>query len=241
MYKFDKTIDNFGNFGIIIIVPIYIVIWVRKVRRDKSCRLTGIAMVEKNSKKTIKSDKDQKLSELVLSVKNNDTSSFVELLGMFSGTISNLAHSFCLPSSEYEDLCQEARMALYRAAVSYNPESAKFSTYALTCMTNAMISFVRKYSSQSGKESSCTSLDEASYGGVSNDTPQDILSANEFEKMLSTVGFAGLLDVERRVMGLKLSGFKVAGIADKLGKPAKSIENTLFRARRKLKNYIDGQ
>lgn len=199
-------------------------------------------MVGKNNKKSQISDKDEKLMKLVLRVKQNDTSSFVELLGMFSGTISNLAKSFGLPSSEYEDLCQEARMALYRAAASYNPENAKFSTYALTCMTNAMISFVRKYSSQNGKGVLSTSLDDVSLKeGQAGDDVQDIFSANEFEKMLKTSGFAGLSEYERRVMGLKLSGLKVSGIAKKLSKTPKSIENTLFRARRKLKQYIDGQ
>ena len=199
-------------------------------------------MVEKNSEKSQISDKDEKLSGLVMKVKQNDTVGFVELLGMFSGTISNLAKSFGLPSSEYEDLCQEARMALYRAAVSYNPESAKFSTYALTCMSNAMISFVRKYSSQNVQDVLCTSLEEVSFGeGQNTQDVHDILSANEFEKMLETSGFAGLSAYERRVMGMKLSGLKVSGIAKKLDKKPKSIENTLFRARRKLKQYIDGQ
>lgn len=199
-------------------------------------------MVKKSSKELQNSDKDKELFGLVLKVKQNDTEGFVELLGMFSGTISNLAHSFGLPSSEYEDLCQEARMALYRAAVSYNPENAKFSTYALTCMTNAMISFVRKYASQNGKGVLSTSLDDVSVKeGQTGGDVQDIFSANEFEKMLKTSGFAGLSEYERRVMGLKLSGLKVSGIAKKLDKTPKSIENTLFRARRKLKQYIDGQ
>ena len=203
--------------------------------------LTGIVMVEKNSKKSQNSDKDAELLELVQRVKENDTKAFVTLLGLFSGTISNLAHSFSLPSSEFEDLCQEARMALYRAAASYDFESAKFSTYALTCMTNAMISFVRKYSSQNAASVSGTNFDDISEQKSSGDTPQDILSANEFEKMLSTSGFAGLSDYERRVMSLKLSGLKVSVIAKQLSKSSKSIENTLFRARRKLKQYIDGQ
>ena len=199
-------------------------------------------MVEKNNKKQTVFEKDNKLMSLVLRVKQNDTESFVELLGMFKDTISNLAKSFGLPSSEHEDLCQEARMALYRAAVSYNPENAKFSTYALTCMTNAMISFARKYSSQNGKGVVSTGLDDASLiEGKSKDSVHDILSANEFEKMLKTSGFAGLSEYERRVMGLKLSGLGVSGIAKKLDKTPKSIENTLFRARRKLKQYIDGQ
>ena len=200
-------------------------------------------MVKKNSIKSQNFDKDKEFVSLVLKVKQNDISSFVELMGVFKGTISVLAKSFGLPSSEYEDLCQEARMALYRAAVSYNPEkTVKFSTYAVACMKNAMISFVRKYSSRNGNGISCTSLEDVSLKeGQAGDVVQDIYSAGEFEKMLKTPGFAGLSEYERRVMGLKLSGLKVSGIAGKLEKTPKSIENTLFRARRKLKQYIDGR
>ena len=89
-------------------------------------------------------DNDEKIRELVNAVKNNNTASFLELLGIYSRTIGALAVSFSLPSSEREDLCQEGRMALYRAAMGYDGGSVKFSTYAVTCMTNAMINFSKK-------------------------------------------------------------------------------------------------
>ena len=58
--------------------------------------------------------------------------------------------------------------------------------------------------------------------------------------MLSTDGFAGLSGYEREVIELKLSGLMTRDIAKKLGKSAKSIDNTLFRARKKLREHIDG-
>lgn len=178
---------------------------------------------------------NQKINSLVLAVKKNDTASFIELLGHFSHTISALANSFSLPESEYEDLCQEARMALYRAAMSYDERSARFSTYAVTCMTNAMISFSKKYKAQNlGK----------AYGILPEDCETQAVtgavSSVELYEMLSRDGFGGLSEYERRVMSLKLSGYKVREIADRLGKASKSVENTLFRARQKLRKYIDG-
>ncbi|MBQ7399958.1 MAG: sigma-70 family RNA polymerase sigma factor [Clostridia bacterium] len=178
---------------------------------------------------------NEKINSLVLAVKSNDTASFLELLGHFSHTISALAHSFSLPRSELEDLCQEGRMALYRAAMSYDGKSAQFSTYAITCMTNAMISFAKKYKAQNlGK----------AYGVLPEDCEDEAYSARlssaELDELLCRDGFAGLSEYERRVMSLKLAGYKVGEIAKKLEKETKSVENTLFRARQKLKKHIDG-
>ena len=187
----------------------------------------------RNSKKAFIAD--DKINELVSNVKSNDTASFLELLGLFSHTISSVAYSFSLPASEHEDLCQEGRMALYRAAMSYDEKSAKFSTYAITCMTNAMITFAKKYKAQNGGNVYGVSPEDCA--GVST---SGILSSVELEQLLSTEGFADLSAYERHVMSLKLSGYKTGEIAKKLGKETKSVENTLFRARTKLKKHIDG-
>ena len=194
--------------------------------------------MERKSRNTKKDGReaDERIITLVSNVKNNDTASFLELLGLFSHTISSIAHSFSLPMSEQEDLCQEGRMALYRAALGYDETgSAKFSTYAITCMTNAMITFAKKYKAQNG-------------GNVYGVSPEDcvsqvasgVLSFVELDELLSTEGFANLSSYERRVMSLKLSGYKVSEIAKIVGKEAKSIENTLFRARKKLKEHLNG-
>jgi len=178
---------------------------------------------------------NKEINSLVLAVKNNDTASFIKLLGHFSRTISVLSNSFSLPSSEHEDLCQEGRMALYRAALSYDGKSAQFSTYAITCMTNAMITFAKKYAAQNmGKAYDVTPEEYESKAG------QSVISAIELDELLAKDGFAGLSEYERRVMSLKLTGYKVGEIAKKLEKMPKSIENTLFRARQKLKKHIDG-
>lgn len=176
------------------------------------------------------------VNKLVLQVKNNDAEAFLELLGLFSHTVSSLAYSFSLPSSEHEDLCQEGRMALYRAAVSYDTDAgAQFSTYAVTCMTNAMITFAKRYKAQSG--GIVFGISDSDCGPVSQDGAIPVL---ELEELLSKDGFAELSAYERKVMSMKLSGYKVSEIAKALEKSSKSVENTLFRARQKLKKHIDG-
>ncbi len=179
------------------------------------------------------------INQLVCKIKENDTPSFVELLGCFSPSISALARSFNLPSSEFEDLCQEGRMALYRAAMSYDACCAEFSTYATACMTNAMISFANKYRADSKGAVLNEQGDAASSVEDKTACPIQSAIANELSGLLSVSGFAGLSDYERYVTQLKLSGLMTRDIAKMTGKSAKSIDNTLFRARQKLKKHID--
>lgn len=188
---------------------------------------------KKAKNRDIKTNKE--VNQLVQKVRNNDTASFVELLGVYSQTISSLAYSFSLPDSEQEDLCQEGRMALYRAAMSYDEVSASFTTYAVTCMTNAMISFAKRYNAHNAGKAYDVAPEDCG-----KEDESGVITTVELDELLAKDGFAGLSDYERRVMAMKLSGYKVGEIAEKIGKQTKSVENTLFRARQKLKKHIDG-
>lgn len=181
-------------------------------------------------------NKSKIVNELVSLVKGNDTSAFLELLGLFSHTISLLASSFGLPQSEHEDLCQEGRMALYRACLSYDENNAQFSTYAASCMTNAMINFAKKYNAESF---GAKDFDEASQQMLESDSAEAVYFANSVYGMLREKGAMGLSSYELKVMSLAVSGHKTGEIAKKLGKSTKSVENTLFRARKKLKGVLD--
>lgn len=172
-------------------------------------------------------------------MKNNDTASFVELLGIFSKTVSSLAGAFHLPHGEFDDLCQEGRMALYRAAMSYDEnKQASFSTYAAVCMNNAMVNFVNKYNASVGGMAPVGSDDVEAVSTAG--APDDIAFSEQFRQLLSTRGFAGLSETERKAVFLKVCGYKTSEISEKTGKSAKSVDNTLFRARKKLRSYIDG-
>ena len=103
--------------------------------------------------------KAEKEEQLVKAVKNNDTLSFVELLGIYSRIISILALSFNLPRDEFDDLCQEGRIALYKACIGYEDKGGTFSTYASACIKNAMTDFAMHYGKQKSNESA-VSIDD---------------------------------------------------------------------------------
>lgn len=187
-----------------------------------------------------KNDKNR-IEGLASSAKSNDKYAFVELTGIFSPFITSLAHSFNISDSEFDDLCQEGRIALYKAVCSYDESKSSFTTFARVCIKNAMTSFIRSYSTENKASAGSISLDDAEselIAAVSDLTPEENLIASEFIKELEKAINEILSESERQVIKYKLSGIGATEISVIVGKDTKSVENTLFRARKKLKEYL---
>lgn len=199
-----------------------------------------IYMNESYSVSEKRNDKNR-IDALVASAKNNDKFAFVELTGVFSPFITSLARSFNISHSEYDDLCQEGRIALYKAVCSFDYKKASFITYARVCIKNAMTSFIRTYSAENKISVGSISLDDAESEIVSlitEITPEDALIAREFITDLESAIDNILSEVEKTVIRYKLSGIGATEISIIVGKDTKSVENTLFRARKKLRDYL---
>lgn len=187
-----------------------------------------------------KNDKNR-IEILAASAKSDDKYAFVELAGIFSPYISTLAHSFDISESEYDDLCQEGRIALYRAVNRYNGDKSSFTTFARVCIKNAMTSFVRSYSAETRISIGSISLDDAdaeNMASASESTPEENLIATEFINEMDNAINTILSESEQQVIRYKLSGFGATEISVLVGKDTKSVENTLFRARKKLRDHL---
>lgn len=174
----------------------------------------------------------------------NDKFAFIELTGTFSPYISTLAGSFGLPESEYDDLCQVGRIALYRAVCSYKSERSCFTPYAKVCIKNAMTSLMRSYRSGNKLSKDGVSLDDPETASVSpmadgSEMPENVLLAEEFLHEVEKIIHEELSESERQVLQYKLSGIGIPEISVLTGKKTKSVENTLFRARKKLKARLN--
>lgn len=189
--------------------------------------------------KILKDDKVNRILQLVESVRSGENeASFDELLEIFSKTVFSLSTAFNLPEAELEDVRQEGRMALYRAAKSYDASrGVKFTTYAATCMSNAMLNFVKRYNADRLSSGEMLELDADE--AADSETTEGVVFSEQLSDMLCKKGFAGLSENERNVLVMKLSGLKTAQISKKTGKSPKSVDNTLFRAREKLRRYLE--
>ncbi len=149
------------------------------------------------------------------------------LLSMVSKVMTN--H----PDAEFEDLMQEATLALYHAAIRFDlgQEQVTFGLYAKVCIRNRLISAIRKLRRQSHRA-----------GNMSQPAPTPIekksirrAKMGDLDALVDTL----FSDLEREVYRLYLQGCSAAQIAEALGRSAKSIDNAIYRMRRKIKEHLD--
>ncbi|MBQ8758935.1 MAG: sigma-70 family RNA polymerase sigma factor, partial [Clostridia bacterium] len=172
-----------------------------------------------------KNDKNR-IEALAASAKSKDKYAFVELTGIFSPFIISLARSFNISESEFEDLCQEGRIALYKAVCNYNEDKSSFTTFARVCIKNAMTSFIRTYSVENKALIGNISLDDAEAENITpilDSTPEETLIATEFINELENAINTILSESERLVIKYKLSGIGSTEISVIVGKDTKSV------------------
>lgn len=133
-----------------------------------------------------------------------------------------------------DDFRQEARLALYRAAVTYDPDGdgreVTFGLYAKVCIKNAMISELRREQSKK-RRAKRARLDV-------NSMPHEDISADAFlgERLSDILERSDSLSpYERKVLDLHLSGKAPREVAEILGCSPKSVSNALYRIRSKIK------
>ena len=163
---------------------------------------------------------------------DGDNAAFALLAERYESTIYRLLAPICVPEADQRDLYQEGLIGLYKAVLLYDPSISSFSTFATLCIRSGIADGLRRYQ----RENSVPSLE------IPTEEIPDKVAGRPEEILLGKEAFASLLDqvsrtlspMERKVFGLHLQGKKTGEIAQILGREQKSVENTLFRARRKL-------
>ncbi len=184
--------------------------------------------IDRTSKVSKESEPD-----LVRRAATGDNAAFALLAKKYEGTIHRLLSPIVVPEADRNDLYQEGLIGLYKAVLLYDSSVSAFSTFATVCIRSGISDGLRRYQ----RESSLPSLEIPT-----EDIPDKIAGRPE-EVLMGKETLAALLEqvnrtlspMERKVFGLHLQGKKPSEIARFLGKEQKSVENTLFRARRKLK------
>ncbi len=166
---------------------------------------------------------------LVARAQGGDTSAAEELMRRYKDGVRACARKYFLAGAEVDDLAQEGMIGLYKAIGDYSPAAGKkFKNFAYLCVTRRIVGVLRS----AGRHKEDVLEDPDSI--VGGDTPEDFLldgeSLAEFREKLLKV----LSDFEYRVVTLYLEGMKYAQICEATGKPLKSVDNALARAKRKL-------
>ena len=178
-------------------------------------------------------------NELLLA-KMGDQVAFERLLENYRPLISSLVKSavseFPFSDSDYEDLYQEAVILFFRALERYdvNQENVAFGLFAKICIRNGLITQAKKLQKRlnllplESEDAESASTEEL---GTRLVEEESYLALYENVKSLLTA-------YENRVWWLYLSGRTAKEIALILEKDEKSVQNAIFRIRRKLRGAI---
>lgn len=182
--------------------------------------------------------------QLVQLYKNGDASACEKLLSKYMDKVRAIARGFFLYGGETEDLVQEGMCGLYSAISTYDGQSATFSTYANACIRNRIVDAVK--SNQNGKNAPLNNflpiveVGEELYQASGN-LEDEIIRTEERAEYLQKMG-KYLSSLEFKVMVMYVDGMRICQISNALGKPTKSIDNAITRAKRKLqKIYTEGK
>ncbi len=178
--------------------------------------------------------------ELVALCKNSDDKAFSVLTERYIPLSKMLASRFLSAATEKDDLAQEGMLGFIAAVYAYNETSgASFSTFAGYCIKNRIISAVRLISSKKRIPLEMTVPLEERQDFLSNElTPEErLISREEFERISALIE-SELTERERTVFRLFLQGMRYEQIADECDCTAKSVDGTLQRVRKKLREKL---
>ena len=173
------------------------------------------------------------LAALTASVQRGDEAAFAQLLDRYAPLLQSLVSVFETPSIDADELMQEARFALYRAALSYREGGVTFGLYAKICVRNQLVSRLRREM----REKRVCSLDRVAHELVSDESVDalDFLLSDESFRLMRERIARILSPYENRVFELYASGLSVAEISVRLGGKVKSVRNALDRCLSKLR------
>lgn len=179
------------------------------------------------------------LNELLRAAADGDDAAFSRLTERYAPLIramsARYAASFAAlgPGAPGEqDLEQEARLALFRAAESYDraQSGVSFGLYAKIVIRNRFVSELRRSRAAARREN-------AAAAAAAADPLRELFFAETDSDLAGRIR-ERLSPYERQVFDQYVGGLSVGGIARALGREEKSVSNAMFRIRQKIRALL---
>lgn len=178
---------------------------------------------------------------LIVAVRNGDQVAFATLLERYKPLIDAAVAKFSSDeafSLYREDLKQEASLVFYNSILAYDLEQneVEFGLFAKICIHNALVSVLRSLKRRT--EEPIAQIPESLLTVQDFDDPLSRMLERERLKSLYAVIRKNLSDLEYEVWQLYMSGRSSAEIAERLGTDQKSVNNAIYRIRKKLRDRL---
>ena len=186
-------------------------------------------------------DENKEINSLIDLVIAGDSDAFSALVDKYNPLLKKILNSYVteeMSKEDVEDLSQEELIAFYRAIINFDREqtSVEFGLYAKICVTNSMISYKRAASKKSNEDL----IGDEEMNSISDPDAEvsRFFEMQENEKRLGEQIEKTLSAYENEVWSYYVNGYSSREIAIKLNSNEKSIDNAIFRIRRKLKTLL---
>ena len=204
------------------------------------CKSTGKAHV--TFMRNQSSPQDPSVIALLQSAKSGDQSAFEDLLKRYTPLIDSLTGRF-FSSSDFsvqdrEDLRQEALVAFYDALMHFDltQEKVQFGLYAKECIQNRLISHLRSLKHQK-KVLLMENEPATSHDTDGSDPSLRLVEQEAYSDLCNRVSNI-LSDYENRIWWIYLSGRTAKEVATLLQTNERSVQNAIYRIRKKLRSEL---
>jgi len=169
------------------------------------------------------------------------------LLLRYKNFVKKIVRPYFIMGGDHEDLIQEGMIGLHKAMREYRGDKATtFASFAAICIKSQVMTAIKNASRKKhGPLNSYISIDlDDDAMGLSLDitdnshNPEKILIHRENKTNLENIVNTSLSGLEASILTLFLSGLSYAEISTKLGTTPKSVDNALFRIRRKVAKQL---
>lgn len=185
---------------------------------------------------------NDEIYQLIELVRKGNSEAFSKLVDIYNPLLKKILFLYTtddMSDEDIEDLGQEELIAFYRAALNFNSkqDEVEFGLYAKICVTNSMISYKRAARKKSN-EIAYVGDEELNLISDPDSEPAKFFEQKESERILGEQIEKTLSQYENEVWGYYVNGYSSKEIASKLSSSEKSIDNAIFRIRRKLKTLL---
>ena len=185
--------------------------------------------------------KNEEVNKLIELVVAGDSDSFTKLVDQYNPLLKKILNAYTteeMSKEDVEDLRQEELIAFYRAIINFDKEQTdvEFGLYAKICITNSMISYKRA----AAKKSNESLIGDEEMNSITDPESEvsKFFEMRESERELGEQIEKTLSGYENEVWSYYVNGCSTKEIAAKLNSNEKSIDNAIFRIRRKLKTLL---
>lgn len=182
------------------------------------------------------------LRPLIRKAQKGDQAAFEVLLDRYAPLIDAMLGQFASSShflQEADDLRQEAVLCFYKALMHFDVEQdqVQFGLYAKECIRNGLISNLRSLKKHGNTLLLEDGVDSVVEPSEETDPAQRLMDEETYLALSRRIREV-LSPYENRVWWLYVGGRTAKEIGRMMGKDERSVQNAVYRIRRKLRTVI---